>query len=62
MITKFKDISRQLLASLLAVSGAGREHLWMNYIVLELGWGCIIDQKWPQYMGRFVRYHPVIVT
>jgi len=30
--------------------------------VLELRWGRTIDHKWPQCLGRFVRYHPVRVN
>jgi hypothetical protein len=30
--------------------------------VLELRWGRTIDQKWPQCVERFVRYHAVKVT
>jgi hypothetical protein len=58
---KFKDISHQLPASLLDVLGATRERWWMNR-VLELRWERTVDQKWPQCLGRFVRYRPVRVT
>jgi hypothetical protein len=34
MSAKFKDISCCLLSSLLYISGATREHLWMNRCVI----------------------------
>jgi hypothetical protein len=42
---KFKVTSQHLPALLLDISGATREHWWMNLEWLELTWGCTIEHK-----------------
>jgi hypothetical protein len=53
--SKFKDVSRQLYASLLDVSAATREFWWMNQELLKLRWGHSIDQKMAAVHGALCR-------
>jgi hypothetical protein len=60
---KFKDIFCKYPSSLLDVSAATREYWWMKHKWLELIYGHTqYIRKWPQSMGRFIRYHSVAVT
>jgi hypothetical protein len=55
---KSKDISRQLLASLLGISAATREVWWMNEELLELRWGGTIDKKMAAVHGTLCTIPP----
>jgi hypothetical protein len=53
--SKFKDVFRQLYASLLDVSAATGEFWWMNQELLKLRWGRSIDQKMAAVHGTLCR-------
>jgi hypothetical protein len=59
---KFKDVSRQIPASLLDVCAVTRECWWMHQDWLELRWEWTVELKMAALHGMFWWFHPITVT